>query len=76
MTTLAVFEVCVLVYSFILPRIQGLMWFVLIFKIPQNLCIHLLLTYSFETIERFGDYMIPLLLMVISIATMDKEELA
>jgi len=77
MTTLAVFEVCLSFIVLFWPRIQGLMWFVLIFKIlSESMYPFTFGAYSiFETIERFGDYMIPLLLMVIY-RNWTKEELA
>jgi len=67
MTTLAVFEVCLSFLVLFWPRIKGLMWFVLFYKIlTESIYPFTFGPYSiFETVERFGDYMIPLLLMVI-----------
>ncbi len=65
--TLAIFEMVLSLLVLFWPRTTGLMWFVLIFKvISEGMYAFAYGPYSiFETIERIGDYMIPLILMVI-----------
>lgn len=74
---LAVFEMTLSLLVLFWPRITGLMLFVLIFKVvSEGMYAFAYGPYSiFETIERFGDYLIPLILMVIY-KTWSQEDLA
>lgn len=74
---LAVFEMTLSLLVLFWPRITGLMLFVLIFKVfSEGMYAFAYGPYSiFETIERIGDYLIPLILMVIY-KTWSQEDLA
>lgn len=80
MKVFGLFEMTLGTFFFIFPRIKGLLVFILIFKLASEL-LHPLAGIPidvFETIERMGDYILPLLLITYYTVqkTADKRQLS